>query len=103
METWLGEESPFFDVAVHVWEPGEEWPLHTHAQDELFYYAEGEVLVRVEDEEKVVEPGTWLFVPGNAKHGSRNVGESRAVIMTFNSPNLAWRGGEGVNYVRWLE
>jgi len=102
-ESWLGDGSPFFNVGVHVWEPGEEWRLHMHPQDELFYYAEGQVLVRAGDEEKVVEPGTWVFVPGNVKHGSRNIGPGRAVIMTFNSPNLGWRGGEQVSYVRWAQ
>ena len=96
MDVWLGPESPFFHVAVHVWErKGEEWPLHNHPQDELFYYAEGEVLVSVEEEgevvQEVVPPGSWVFVPGGVRHGARNVGQSRSVIMTFNSPNLGWR------------
>lgn len=95
MDVWLGPGSPFFHVAVHVWEPGQEWPLHDHPQDELFYYAEGEVLVSVEEGgevvQEVVPPGSWVFVPGGVRHGSRNVGQGRSVIMTFNSPNLGWR------------
>ncbi|KAK4621769.1 Dimethylsulfonioproprionate lyase DddW [Fulvia fulva] len=48
---------------------------HRHEQAEMYLILKGEGLVRVDGDERRVEKGDAVFIPGNAEHGIRNVGQ----------------------------
>ena len=51
---------------------GEELAPHRHAEPEIYLVLAGVATVTVEGEESRLEPGTAIFIPGNAVHGCRN-------------------------------
>lgn len=54
--------------------PGGELTLHRHPTLELYYFLEGEGVVRLGDREFAVKPGTTVSIPADAPHGIRNSG-----------------------------
>lgn len=52
---------------------------HRHEQAEIYLILEGEGLMYVDGAEQRVEKGGVVFIPGNAEHGIRNVGEEDLV------------------------
>jgi mannose-6-phosphate isomerase-like protein (cupin superfamily) len=48
---------------------------HRHEQAEIYYVTEGRGIMTIDGTENQVGPGSAVFVPGNAEHGIRNVGE----------------------------
>ena len=58
-------------------EPGQasEIFLHQHAQPEVYYILAGHGVVQISGEEYALEPGSLVFIPGDAPHGLRNTGD----------------------------
>jgi mannose-6-phosphate isomerase-like protein (cupin superfamily) len=56
--------------------PGGAVREHRHTQEEVYLVLEGSGLVRVGDEELIVEAGSAVFVPGDALHSCENTGTS---------------------------
>lgn len=48
---------------------------HRHAQPEIYYILSGSGLVTINNEEHQVGAGSTVFIPGNAIHSVRNVGD----------------------------
>ena len=57
-------------------EPGGELTLHRHPTLELYYFLEGEGVVRLGGQERPVRQGTTVSIPADAPHGIRNTGTS---------------------------
>jgi quercetin dioxygenase-like cupin family protein len=63
-------------------------PPHTHPWDEAYYVLEGQVLVVVGDDERVLEPGDVANVPGGEQHLYRIL-SPRARFLVITSPEGA--------------
>jgi mannose-6-phosphate isomerase-like protein (cupin superfamily) len=64
--------------------PLADTPLHVHAnEDELFYALEGEHLIQLGDEERLIGPGESAFGPRGVPHAQRRVvpGEGRMLVV----------------------
>jgi mannose-6-phosphate isomerase-like protein (cupin superfamily) len=64
--------------------PLADTPLHVHTnEDELFYALEGEHVIQVGDEERLIGPGESAFGPRGVPHAQRRVvpGEGRMLIV----------------------
>ncbi|HEX2943224.1 MAG TPA: cupin domain-containing protein [Rhodopila sp.] len=75
--------------AIHcIHRPGEGPPPHRHhAQQEYFLVLSGTYRVRVgEAPERVVGPGTMIFIPENTVHSFSNCGETDAVMIDWSIP-----------------
>lgn len=64
-----------FTVGVATCELGAGLKLHRHAQAEIYYVTAGRGLVIVDGEEHEVKKGSVVFIPGDAEHGIRCMGE----------------------------
>ena len=71
-----GERTPTSSLTAGMAEigPGDRLKAHRHAPPEIYHVLAGEGLVRVGEEEHRVEPGTSVFIPGDAVHGVYNTG-----------------------------
>lgn len=56
-----------------------------HDEDELYYVISGRARVRVDDEEKVVGPGSVLYVPASAEHAFCEIEEDLTLLVFFAS------------------
>ena len=54
---------------------------HRHTPPEIYHILEGQGVLTLEGEERVVKGGDTVFIPGDAEHGIRN--ESDAVLRFF--------------------
>jgi quercetin dioxygenase-like cupin family protein len=62
------------DVTVIAEEiaPGDRIPLHEHPTSEVIIVVDGSPEVTVDNERRVVGPGTVVFIPARTTHGTRN-------------------------------
>lgn len=68
-------------------DPGSEQPVHSHPEAEQVYViVAGSGLMRVDDEEQEVGPGTLVFIPPGANHAIRNVGSEPLTYVSATSP-----------------
>lgn len=68
-------------------DPGSEQPMHSHPEAEQMYViVAGTGLMRVDDEEQEVGPGTLVFIPPGAKHAIRSVGSKSLTYVSATSP-----------------
>lgn len=68
-------------------EPGSEQPMHRHPDAEQVYViVAGTGLMRVDDEEQEVGPGTLVLIPPAANHAIRNVGSEPLTYVSATSP-----------------
>jgi len=67
--------------------PGQAQRPHVHPEAEKVYYAlEGEVMLRVGDEEALLPEGSAGYVPAGAVHGVKNISASPAVLLVVMAP-----------------
>lgn len=64
--------------------PGAEQGIHSHPESQCYYLISGTGLMRIDDEAKEVKCGDAVFIPGNSKHGIRNIGSTEMVYLTAN-------------------
>lgn len=62
-------------AGVTEMEPGDWLGHHCHAPAEIYYILHGEGTLVLGGEERAVEAGSAVFIPGNLEHGIRNTGE----------------------------
>jgi quercetin dioxygenase-like cupin family protein len=65
--------------------PGEALGEHRHAEPEIYLVLEGIATVTIAGDERRVEAGAAIFIPGNAVHGCRNE-ETRELRFAYVFP-----------------
>lgn len=71
---------------------GAKSEAHSHPAEQILFVVEGEISIRVEDEEKVMKAGDVVVIPGNAKHsGSSDKGA--LFVEAFAPIRLSYLGG----------
>jgi quercetin dioxygenase-like cupin family protein len=75
-EPWPGVRRCAFDtqhatITRYEFEPGAEFPLHSHPQEQITLIQDGGVEFSVGGEVKPLRPGDWSVVPPNVPHGLR--------------------------------
>lgn len=54
---------------------------HRHSQAEVYYITQGKGIMRIDEKENEVEEGSAVFIPGDAEHSIRNVGEEALIFF----------------------
>lgn len=75
-EPWPGVRRCAFDtqhatITRYEFEPGAEFPLHSHEQEQITLMQEGHVEFTVDGNVKPLGPGDWSVVPPGVPHGLR--------------------------------
>ena len=74
-------------VGLNAFEPGQEHPLHAHAEmDKVYHVVAGSGVFLLENEEIAMEPGVMLVAPEGVPHGIRNTGSERLVVVAILTP-----------------
>jgi quercetin dioxygenase-like cupin family protein len=73
---------------VYCLEPGQEQKPHTHAEAAKIYYVlEGEGTFVLGEEEHHLGPGHAVLSPAGERHGVRNEGPGRLILLVMMAPN----------------
>ncbi len=71
-----------FTMGAQTLQPGQEVPLHRHAEEEILFVYAGSGRITVAGVVHEVRPETAVFVPGNTDHRIENTGAGE-LRMTF--------------------
>lgn len=70
-------------------EPHIAAPVHQHVEEQLIYVVEGELVVQIRDEERVLGPGMAVSIPSWVPHGARTVASTCIELDIFTPPRRA--------------
>lgn len=74
-------------VGLNCLEPGQEQPVHDHAdQDKVYQVLEGEGVFTVGAEERRAGAGTVVWAPAGVPHGVCNEGDERLTLLVCIAP-----------------
>lgn len=74
-------------LGVNCLEPGQVQRVHSHAdQDKFYYVVEGEGRFTVGTEVGILGPGTVIWAPAGIDHGVENAGTSRLTVFMGMAP-----------------
>lgn len=74
---------PRLSIGIYVLRTGELDKQQPHTEDELYYVVAGRGMVRVEDEDRSVKPGTVIFVPATVDHRFHTIAEDLTLLVLF--------------------
>ncbi|HEY0514152.1 MAG TPA: cupin domain-containing protein [Thermoanaerobaculia bacterium] len=75
-------------VGLNAFEPGQEHRLHAHAgMDKVYYVLAGRGAFLLEGREEPMEAGMMLAAPEGVRHGIRNTGTERLLVMAILAPS----------------
>ena len=57
--------------------------VHQHCQAEIYHIIKGSGIITIDGIESLVEPGSVVFIPGDAKHGIRNIDETKELVWLY--------------------
>ncbi len=78
-------EKMLFDLYALL--PGQAQRVHAHSgSDKVYYVLEGEVVVRVGEEEALLAPGMAPLAPAGEAHGVRNQSAAPALLLVVMAP-----------------
>ncbi|GGD26278.1 hypothetical protein GCM10011335_31660 [Aureimonas glaciei] len=75
-----------FSMLESVAAPGCAAPLHTHAEDELFYVIAGTPTFRLGEQVRDVSPGSIVFIPAGTPHSWINKTSSELRMLAIFAP-----------------
>ncbi len=74
-------------VGLNSFEPGQEHALHAHrGMDKVYQVLTGSGLFLLEDREIPMQAGIMLVAPEGVRHGIRNTGDERLVVLAILAP-----------------
>jgi len=73
-------------VVYYVYEPGLEFPDHTHPQEQVTIIQKGKLLVTIDGEEMKLIQGDICAIPPNVIHSSKVIGNSRVETISIFTP-----------------
>jgi len=75
-------------VGLNAFEPGQEHRLHAHAgMDKVYYVLQGQGIFLLDGREEPMEAGLMLVAPEGVRHGIRNTGSERLLVMAILAPS----------------
>lgn len=66
--------------------PGHSGPTHSHPHEQICIVYSGKGLVRIGNEQKVLQQGDFCYTPGNVPHSDTCIGEEPFVMVEIFYP-----------------
>jgi len=73
-------------VGVAVWPAGSVDDQTPHTEDEVYYVVAGRAVIRVEQEDRPVGPGSIVYVPVGVGHRFHDIAEDLEVLVFWAPP-----------------
>ena len=73
--------APNYAMRYFEMEKGASIPEHHHPWEHEIYFLQGKCLLTEDDEERVVDAGTAVFIKPNARHSYKNVGDGKCAFL----------------------
>ncbi|MCX6155344.1 MAG: cupin domain-containing protein [Candidatus Kapabacteria bacterium] len=73
-------------MALNTTLPGEFVPIHSHPHEQIGMVYSGKGLLRIGDEQRVVEKGDFFCIPANTPHGDACIGAESFVMLDIFYP-----------------
>jgi mannose-6-phosphate isomerase-like protein (cupin superfamily) len=70
-------------MGVYALPAGGTDPQSPHTEDEVYYVASGRGAIRVDGEDRSVQPGSVIFVPAGAEHRFHSITEDLTLLVFF--------------------
>lgn len=74
---------PAVSAGLYVLAAGETDMQRPHREDELYYIVSGRATLRVGAEDRLVAPGTVVYLPGGVDHSFHSITEELQVLVVF--------------------
>ena len=74
---------PAMSAGLYVLQPGEPDKQGPHKEDELYYVVGGRATIRVGAEDRLVAPGSAIFVPAGVEHHFHSITAELQVLVIF--------------------
>ncbi len=74
---------PSLSVGLYVLPAGGTDPQRPHGEDEVYLVLRGRGRIRVDGEDRPVEPGSVVYVPAGAEHRFHDIAEELAIAVFF--------------------
>lgn len=74
---------PSMSAGLYVLEAGGEDPQSPHNQDEVYYVVAGRAQVRVDGEDRAVQPGSVVFVAKGVEHRFHSIEQRLELLVLF--------------------
>ena len=76
---------PALSCGIYTLKAGAKDLQGPHDEDEVYFVISGRARLRIDDEERRVEPGSILFVPSSAVHSFVEIEEDVTLLVFFAS------------------
>ena len=78
-----------FDFRLSTYQPKGFVEEHTHeVEEQIYYILEGEGLMELDGDKKIVRPGLTIFIPPKVRHALYNTGTKDLTFLVVTSPPL---------------
>ena len=77
-----------FGILLVTFSKGAGLNFHTHTFEQILYVTEGKGIVATKDEEKVVTPGTIIFIPAEEVHWHGATDDSSFSHIAIQKPGI---------------
>jgi mannose-6-phosphate isomerase-like protein (cupin superfamily) len=74
---------PDLSVGIYSLPVGSEDPQFSHPEDEVYYILAGRAVLKVENENRVAEPGAILYVSANTHHRFHDIQDDLTCLVFF--------------------
>ena len=73
-------------MALNATLPGHTVPVHSHTNEQIGMVYAGQAILRIGDEEQVVEQGDFFRIPADVPHGDTCIGDEAFVMLDIFYP-----------------
>lgn len=73
-------------MALNATLPGYTVPMHSHPHEQIGMVYSGKAVLRIGDEERIVQQGDFYCIPGNVLHGDTCLGDESFVMLDIFYP-----------------
>ena len=85
---------PALSLGIYSLPVGSSDPQFAHPEDEVYYIVSGRAMLRVENEDRIADPGAILYVRAHTNHRFHSIQSDLTCLVFFASPRGSETAGD---------